>query len=146
MGLTALGIVYASRGVGIVVAVVCAGSRAGILGVSVDGRRVCGVVVVGVALDLIGHDGRYTCVTIMSCVTARLNEGIRRHARVPRTTIHEGNAIQRPGRVVEGLIFGVVAALALAEGGYDDVEVRLQSVTVTTLDVPQWAATTNLPA
>lgn len=114
MGLTALRVANAGLCVGIVVVVVGAGGRARFLGVRVGGG-LCGVVVVGVALDLIGHDRRYTCATVMSCVSARLNEGIGRHARVPRTTIHQGNAVQRARRLVERLVLGVVPALALAE-------------------------------
>ena len=75
MGLTALRVAYAGRGVGIIVIVrVRGGAR--VLGVGVGRRRVCGVVVVRVALGLVGHDSRYACVTVVSCVTARLNEGI----------------------------------------------------------------------
>ena len=79
MGLATLGVADAAGGaiIVIIVVIVRAGGGAGLLGVGVSwdvGR------VVGVALDLVGHDGRYACIAIVAYVTARLNKVFRRIA------------------------------------------------------------------
>ena len=84
MGLTPRGITDATGVIRIkcaaiiVLSIVRVGSRGRGLGVCLWG--VCGVVVVRVALDLVGHDGRYAADTVLSCVTARLNKVFRRIA------------------------------------------------------------------
>ena len=76
MGLATLGVADAAGGaiIVIIVVIVRAGGGAGLLGVGVSwdvGR------VVGVALDLVCHDGRYAGVAVMACVAAGLNKVFR---------------------------------------------------------------------
>ena len=126
MGLTTFGVAYAAGGIiTIIVPVVCVWCRTRVLGI-----RVSGDVgrVVGVALHLVGHDGRYAGITIVACVTARLNKIFRRVAWGPRTTILHRDVDRLVRVILQRLVPRVIAALPLSERRQYEVEIGLRHI------------------
>lgn len=125
MDLATFGVAYAAGGIiAIIVIVIRVRRRTRVLGI-----RVAGNVgrIVGVALHLVGHDGRYAGITVVACVTARLNKVFRRVAGGPRTTILHRDVDRFVRLVLQRLVPCVVAALPLPKGRQDDVKVDLRT-------------------